>query len=149
MATHDPAQHDIRPEGNAPTPKRLHIGLWAAQGLLALVFAMAGAFKLLTPIAELAGKLSWIQDSSPWLVRFIGASEVAGALGLILPSVTRIAPKLTALAALGLAVVMVLGAGVHVMHAEANRLPVNVILGGLAAFVAWGRLRAAPILPRN
>lgn len=149
MTPANPAHRDTHLEGNTPPNKRLHIGLWIAQGLLALVFTMAGAFKLLTPIDELAGKMSWIQESSPWLVRFIGASEFAGALGLILPSLTRIAPKLTALAALGLAVVMVLGAGVHVMHGEADRLPVNVILGALAAFVAWGRLRAAPIPPRN
>lgn len=130
------------------TPRGLHIGLWVAQGLLALGFGMAGSMKLLTPIADLAEKMSWVKDSSPALVRFIGAAELAGALGLILPSLTRILPKLTVLAALGLLVVMILGGAVHVMHGEANRLPVNVLLGGLAGFVAWGRLRAAAIPPR-
>lgn len=135
-------------ESAAPS-KGLHTGLWLAQGLLALAFAMAGTFKLLTPIADLAAKMSWIQDASPILVRFIGATELAGALGLILPSVTRIQPKLTVLAALGLVLVMALGAGVHLMHGEANRLPVNIFLGGLAGFVAWGRWRAAAIPPRS
>lgn len=130
------------------TPRGLHIGLWVAQGLLALGFGMAGSMKLLTPIADLAEKMSWVKDSSPALVRFIGASELAGALGLILPSLTRILPKLTVLAALGLLVVMILGGAVHVMHGEANRLPVNFLLGGLAGFIAWGRLRAAAIPPR-
>lgn len=130
------------------TPRGLHIGLWVVQGLLALGFGMAGGMKLLTPIADLAEKMSWVKDSSPALVRFIGTSELAGALGLILPSLTRILPKLTVLAALGLLVVMILGGAVHVMHGEANRLPVNVLLGGLAGFVAWGRLRVAAIPPR-
>ncbi|MBL9006949.1 MAG: DoxX family protein [Myxococcales bacterium] len=133
----------------AAAGKGLNTGLWLAQGLLALAFGMAGTFKLVTPIADLAAKMSWIQDASPLLVRFIGASELAGALGLILPSVTRILPKLTVLAALGLIVVMVLGAGVHLMHGEANRLPVNLFLGGLAGFVAWGRWRVAAIPPRS
>jgi len=135
---------------NNPTSSRsLHTGLWVAQGLLALVFGMAGAFKLLTPIADLASKMSWVQDTSPALVRFIAVSELAGALGLILPSATRIAPKLTGLAAIGLLVIMVLGAGVHLMHGEASRLPGNLLLGSLAGFIAWGRLRAAAIPPRS
>ena len=149
VPSEQPAPATPSPAAGIPaSSRRLHMGLWVAQGLLALVFGMAGSLKLFAPIADLAEKMSWVKDSSPALVRFIGASELAGALGLILPSLTRILPKLTGLAALGLLLVMILGGAVHVLHGEANRLPVNVLLAGLAGFIAWGRLRAAAIPPR-
>jgi predicted tellurium resistance membrane protein TerC len=129
--------------------KGLHIGLWVAQVLLAVAFGMAGAMKTFTPLDELAQTLPWVAESGAGLVRFIGVSELAGALGLILPAATRIKPSLTALAALGLVVVMVLAAGFHVMRGEAQALPVNLVLGGLAAFVAWGRWKKQPIAPRS
>jgi len=81
-------------------------------------------------------------------VRFIGVSELVASVGLILPSVTRIAPKLTPLAAAGLVVIMVLAMGYHVRLGEMHALPNSIILGGLAAFVAWGRFRKVPIAPR-
>ncbi len=128
--------------------KGLRVTLWIVQGLLALGFGLAGFMKLTVPIAELAQKMSWVAEL-PGLVRFIGAAEIAGALGMILPSATKIAPKLTALAGVGLLVVMILAAGFHVMRGEGDKVPFNVILGGMAAFVAWGRFRAAPIVARS
>jgi uncharacterized membrane protein YphA (DoxX/SURF4 family) len=133
---------------SAAPSKGLHIGLWVAQVLLAILFGMAGVMKTFTPLNELAQKLPWVAESSAALVRFIGISELAGALGLILPAATRIKPALTPLAGLGLLVVMVLAAGFHVMRGEAQALPVNLILGGLAAFVVWGRWKKQPIAPR-
>src|SRR5262249_51778522 len=103
---------------------------------------------LTTPIADLALKMPWVADL-PTLVRFIGAAEVAGAIGLILPAATRIRPSLTPLAAVGLTTVVVFAAAFHLSRGEAQAVPVNVVLGGLAAFVAWGRFKKAPILPRT
>jgi hypothetical protein len=128
--------------------KALHISLWVVQVLLAAAFAMAGVMKATMPIAELAVKLPWVADL-PALTRFIGISEIAGALGLILPAATRILPKLTPLAAAGITLVMVLATGFHVMRGEIQALPVTIVLGGLAAFVAWGRNGRAPIAPRT
>lgn len=133
----------------ASAGKGLHVGLWVAQVLLAVAFGMAGAMKAFTPIGELAGSLPWVSEVPAALVRFIGASELAAALGLVLPAATRIRPGLTVLAAGGLVLVMVLAAIFHLMRGEAGALPVNVLLGGLAAFVAWGRARKAPIPARN
>ena len=118
------------------------------QLLLAAAFGMAGVMKSTMPMADLTAAMGWPGDVPPTLVRFIGASELAGALGLVLPSATRIRPLLTPLAAIGLVIVMVLAALFHVSRGEAFALPVNIVLGGLAAFVAWGRLRRAPIFPR-
>jgi putative oxidoreductase len=131
------------------TSRPLHIGLWVVQVLLAASFAMAGFTKLTTPIAALGAMMPWTADFPELLVRFIGLSEVLGAVGLIVPALTRIQPKLTGWAAAGLVVMMVLASFVHLSRGEASMLPVNLGLAALAAFVAWGRLKAAPIAPRR
>lgn len=132
----------------APPSKALHIALWVAQVLLALAFGMAGVMKSFTPLAELATKLPWVASSPAALVRFIGVSELAAAIGLILPAATRIKPSLTPLAGAGLVVIMVLALAFHAVHSEFSAFPVNLVLGGLAAFVAWGRFKKAPIQSR-
>ena len=131
------------------TSKGLHIGLWVVQGLLAVAFGMAGAMKTFTPLPELAASLPWVLDVPAALVRFIGISELAAAFGLVLPSLLRVQPRLTALAGAGLVVVMVLASIFHLSRGEAAALPANFVLGGLAAFVAWGRTRKAPIQARK
>jgi putative oxidoreductase len=128
--------------------KALNIALWVAQVLLGLAFLMAGVMKTTKPIADLAVNMTWVARVPPGEVRFIGAAELLGALGLLLPSLTRIMPKLTVLAALGLVVVMILAAAHHLMHGEAKMVPINVVLGGIALFIAWGRWQKAPITPR-
>ena len=70
-------------------------------------------------------------------------------MGLVLPSLTRILPRLTPIAAKGLLIIMILAAGHHLMNGEAKFVPVNAVLGGLALFVAWGRWKKAPIPPRG
>ena len=129
--------------------KGLSIALWSAQVLLAIAFGMAGLTKATTPLADLAAQMPWTTTMPGGLVRFIGFAELAGALGLLLPSLTRLKPVLTPLAAAGLAVVMVLASILHATRGELAILPVNVLLGAVAAFVAWGRFRKAPIAPRS
>ena len=109
--------------------------LWIAQGLLAAVFAFAGASKLITPPEMLA-------MMSPFpvaFVQFIGVCEVLGALGLILPLALKIRPELTAFAALGLTVIMV-GATLSTLAIGAGVLALMpFVLGVLTAGVAYGR----------
>ena len=127
--------------------KGLKVGLWVAQGLLAVAFTGAALMKLTQPYDVLATQQAWVKLFSADVVKLIGTVELLGVLGLILPSVTRILPVLTPIAAVGLALTMV-GAGLT--HLRIGELPVpNVILGGLAAFVAWGRFTRAPIAPRG
>jgi hypothetical protein len=133
-----------------PSSKSLHISLWVVQILLALLFGMAGAAKLLMPLEELAAQGMSHAVNLPWPTeRFIGVSELLGAIGLVLPAATGIQPKLTGFAAIGLVTVMFLGAGYHVVYDEVAAVPVPLVLGGLAAFVAWGRLVKSPISPRG
>ncbi len=68
---------------------------------------------------------------------------------MILPAATRIQPRLTGLAGIGLATVMVLATIFHISRGEPEVIPVNLVLGSLAAFVAWGRLVRAPIEKRT
>src|SRR5580704_4146193 len=106
----------------------MHIALWAAQILLAVLFLMTGAMKAFMPLDEVARTMRWVPDVPVGLVRFIGLAELAGALGLILPSATKIQPKLTPLAAVGLGVVVLLGASLHFTRGEGALTPLNLIL---------------------
>jgi putative oxidoreductase len=141
---------DIRPasEAAAPVSKGWNVALWIVQVLLAAAFGMAGIMKTTAPIAELAQKMVWPGAVPAPLVRFIGASEFAAALGFILPAATRIRPRLTPLAGTGIVVIMLLASIFHVTRGEFQALPFNLVLGALAAFVAWGRFRKAPIAAR-
>jgi len=100
------------------------------------------------PLDELAQKMTFVSAVPPALVRFIGVSELAGAIGLVLPALTRVRPGLTPLAAAGLATIMLLAALFHVPRGEFAALPMNFALGAVALFIAWGRWRKAPVAPR-
>jgi putative oxidoreductase len=129
-------------------PQRLNILLWILQVILGGMFIMAGFMKVMTPMEELVTKVPIAKDM-PELIRFIGVSELLGGLGLILPSLLRIQPKLTVWAGYALALVMVLAAGYHIMHGEYSAILFNLILGGIAFFIAWGRSKKAPIAAKG
>ena len=114
--------------------------LWIAQGLLAVLFGMAGVMKSSMPIPRLASMLKWPGAAPHWLTRFIGVSELAGGIAMILPIMLDILPWLTPLAAAGFIVIQILGIGVHAQRKElAQTLPINIVLLGLSAFVLAGR----------
>jgi DoxX-like family len=122
--------------------KGLTIALWIAQSLLALTFVGTGIWKLATPIADLAAKMPWMGQVSPRFLHATAVFDILGGLGVLLPSVTRIKPGLTVLAALGCAALMACAIVFHVSRGEAAKTPFNFLLVALALFVAWGR-RAA------
>ncbi len=119
--------------------------LWIIQVLLALLFLFAGGTKLVLPLEVLTSMGSPNQILLPGLfIRFIGVCEVLGALGLILPGLLRIRPGLTPLAAAGLVIIMI---GATVLSFAADGVGpalVPLVVGILAAFVAYGRWRLAP-----
>jgi uncharacterized membrane protein YphA (DoxX/SURF4 family) len=117
----------------------MNIFLWILQVLLALAFLGAGTLKLITPKKKLRERMAYVDDFSEPTVKLIGAAEVLGALGLILPAATGIAPILTPLAATGLAITMIGAAVVHVRRGEAKQTPVNAVLFAIAVIIAWGR----------
>ena len=115
----------------------MKIALWIVQVLLALVFIASGSMKLFA-FDQFAASAPALADQRG-LVTFIGIAELAGALGLILPGLTRIAVHLTAWAAAGLATIMFLATVFHLSRGEISHAVVTVILLTLAGFVAWGR----------
>lgn len=132
------------------TPGRaLRISLWAAQIVLAFLFIAAGYVKLTTPIPQLAAMMPWAGQYSETFVRSIALVDLAGGIGILLPALTRILPRLTVLAALGCAVLQVIALLFHLSRGEAAVTPLNVVLLALALFVLWGRNNKAPIAPRQ
>jgi uncharacterized membrane protein YphA (DoxX/SURF4 family) len=125
-----------------------NIATWVAQVILALLFGMAGALKTFTPMAELATKIPWTAEVPAMLVRFIGVSELLGAIGILLPAALRIRPRLTPLAAAGLALVMALAILFHLSRGEAQVIGLPLVLAALSAFVAWSRIRKVPVQER-
>ena len=115
----------------------MNITLWVIAGLLAAAFAAAGLMKLAQPKAKLAESgMAWTEDFSDGQVKGIGAVEVLGAIGLILPAALDIAPILSALAAAGLVITMLIATVVHARRGEKSSMPITLVLAALAAFVA-------------
>jgi len=120
----------------------MNIALWIAQGLLAAIFLFAGGMKLVLPIEEMTKQMPIPLPG--WFLRFTGVIEVLGAIGVILPWLVRIRPGLTPLAAAGLVIVMI-GATVYTLAAgDVASALISLVVGALAAFVAYGRWRLTP-----
>jgi hypothetical protein len=118
----------------------MNILLWIIQVLLALLFLFAGGMKLIIPADVLQAQAPPdVMRFSNAFMKFIGLCEVLGALGLVLPGITRVKKGLTALAAVGLTILMIGAVVVSVMGggAKAGITPLIVCL--LCAFVAYGR----------
>ncbi len=124
----------------------MNITLWVLQGLLALVFLMAGLMKATQSREKLASQMGWVEDFSQGQIRAIGILEVLGALGLLLPALTGILPTLTPLAAAGLSLTMVGAFLAHLRREnETQKMIGNVVLFALALFVAYGRFVLFPL----
>jgi putative oxidoreductase len=131
-----------------PSRRRLSMALWIAQILLAAFYGLTGTLKVSLPITQLAEMLHWPGLYGETFTRFLGVCELAGAFGLLLPSATRILPRLTLLAAAGLMLLQICAVSYHASQGEFQRLPLNVVLIAVTAFIFWGRWRKAPIRPR-
>lgn len=113
----------------------MNVLAWILQVVLALAFVGAGAMKLSTPKEKLRERMAWVEGFQPGQIKAIGAAEVLGALGLILPAVTKIAPVLTPLAALGLFLTMVGAVITHVRLKEAVSQYIPALALGLLSLV--------------
>jgi hypothetical protein len=105
--------------------------------LLGAFFLGAGYGHASMPIGELAQSAPWAADVPVALVRFIGIAEMVGGAGLILPGVTRIAQRLTWMAAACLSLIMLLAVAFHIWRDEP--FIIQLVVGLAAAAVAWGR----------
>lgn len=106
------------------------IALWVVNVLLAVAMLGAGTMKLIKSREDLlAAGMAWVQDAAPAAIKAVGGIEILGAIGLIAPLATGIAPILTPLAAVGLAVVMLGAVALHVRRKESivPALPLAVV----------------------
>ncbi|MGW6621777.1 DoxX family protein [Nocardia sp. NPDC055002] len=131
----------------APLPSHnrsrgMNIVVWIVSGLLAAMFLLAGSMKLAKSKEQLVAdpKMGWAEPFPEGLIKFIGAAEVAGAVGLILPGVFDIATWLVPAAAIGLAVIMAGAAVTHGRRGEWSNVVMTVVLLALAVFVAVERI---------
>lgn len=122
----------------------MEIVVWVLQLVVAFALLGSGVVKLVRPRPALVSSgMGWADDFSDGGVKGIGALEVVGALGMLLPAFTGIVPVLVPLAALGLALVM---AGAVVVHVRRGESPVPaLVLGVLALAVAVLRFGPYPL----
>lgn len=126
----------------------MNIALWILQVLLGIYFVFVGVTHFNVP-PGLPEAMSWMYELSSGLHYFSGTAEILGGLGLVLPGLFKIQTRLTPLAGAGLALVM-LGAIVwHLQRGEVSNIFINLILAGLAGFIAYGRWRLSPLQDRG
>ncbi|HLK20678.1 MAG TPA: DoxX family protein [Bryobacteraceae bacterium] len=127
--------------------------LWILQVLFGVSFSITGFGKILwyKPALwnEALHQVPWLSAVPQDLAVFIGIAEFLGGIGLILPALTGVKPKLTPLAAIGLTLVMILAAGFHIARGEYGFVLLNVILAAVSALIAYGRLVVRPIAPAS
>ena len=124
------------------SPKTVNRLLWTAQTLAALLFLFAGVSKFLMPVDKMQqGPIVF----SIAFLHFIGICESLGALGLILPGVTRIQTWLTPLAAAGLTIIMIGATTVTIIGMGVAPAIFPAVVGIVTVWVAYGRTRIAPI----
>ena len=118
----------------------MNVVLWIIAAVLAVAFLGAGSMKLLRTKEQLAASgMGWVESWQPTTIKLIGALEVLGAIGLILPAALDIAPIFVPLAALGLVIIMIGAIVVHSRRKENQMVIGNLVLLALAVVVVWGR----------
>ena len=124
----------------------MNVTLWILQALLAAAFAAHG-WMLVAPPPEL---LPIINEQLGVAFRlFLGVAEIAGAVGLLLPAMTRTLPWLTPLAAACLALVVASATVLHLLRSELSASGITAALFVVAAGVAYARWRVRPIASRG
>ena len=115
----------------------MHVAYWVIAALLAAIYVFGGAKKLLQSQDQLRPMMGWVDAMPMPLVRTIGLLEVLGAVGVILPPLTGIAPGLAIAAAIGLAIIQIGAFALHLSRHELADLPLNAVLLVLAVAAAW------------
>jgi uncharacterized membrane protein YphA (DoxX/SURF4 family) len=126
----------------APPRKGLHVTLWVVQVLLALLFLFAGAMKFIMPPAEMTKQMPSMPIN---FLYFIGVCELLGGLGMVLPGLLKVRTGLTPLAAAGLVIIMIGAVVISYQVQGPQGIALPLVVGILAAFVAYGRWRLVPL----
>lgn len=113
------------------------VAYWIVAVLLALLYLFSGGIKVVRSPDQLRPMMGWIDTMPLRLVRTIGVLEVLGAVGLVLPPLTHVAPALALAAAVGLVLVQVGAISLHLSRREARLIGLNVVLLVLAGVAIW------------
>ena len=111
--------------------------LWIVQGVLAVMYLLAGVPKLVMSPEQMAAP-GPIQLPVAF-IRFIGVCEILGAIGMVVPGLTGIKPGLTPLGAAGLVIIMIGATVINLVDGPAPAAILTVALGAMCAFVVYGR----------
>jgi uncharacterized membrane protein YphA (DoxX/SURF4 family) len=125
----------------------MNILLWILQCLLALLFIFSGSMKFVMSVQEMNSQAPVVLPGL--FLHFIGVCEILGGLGLILPSLLRIKPGLTPLAAAGLAFITAGATVITLMGPMMGLVLLPLVTCVLCGFVAYGRWRLRPIAARR
>jgi hypothetical protein len=115
----------------------MHVAYWVIAALLAAIYVFGGVKKVVQSADQLRPMMGWVDVMPMRLVRTIGLLEVLGAIGVILPPLTGIAPGVAVAAAIGLGLIQIGAFALHLSRHELSDLPLNVVLLALAVAAAW------------
>lgn len=113
------------------------IAYWIVAAILAFFYLYSGGSKVVRSKEQLQPMMGWVERTPAGVVKLIGLLEVLGAIGIILPPLTDIAPWLAIVAAAGLVAVQVGGIIVHLSRGERKIIGLNVGALVLAAVAVW------------
>lgn len=126
----------------------MNIFLWVLQVIFGIYFLFVGVSHFIIP-PNLPEPMSWMYELPAWLHWVSGTAEILAGLGLILPGVTKIQPRLTIFAALGIVVLMIGAAVWHLTRGEPFNIGQNILLAAIAGFIAYGRWKLSPLPERG
>lgn len=118
--------------------KAINITLWVAQVILAASFIWAASLKLFQSADKLAQMWPWTAEN-PGLVKLTGVLDLLAGLGLVLPMLIQLKPKLTVYAAYGTIALMIAASIFHITRGEASQIGINIFFFLVSVFIAWGR----------
>ena len=139
------ARSSLPPQASS-SGKALNIVLWILQAILAVFFVTIGSIKFLTPAERLAQMFRWTGEH-PTLVIITATSDILIGLGLLLPALTRIAPRLTVIAIVGGCLLQLCAITFHLSRGEP--ITINLVILPLLLFLLWGRGWRLPISARR
>ena len=117
----------------------LNGSLWVAQAFVFAALCLGGVMKLTMPVGRISKLFAWTGAVPEPFLRFIGGVDLAGGVGILMPELTRVLPRLTEWAAVGCILLMTAAIVFHARRGELRETPFNFVVLGVCAFVAWGR----------
>ncbi len=121
----------------------MNVVLWVVQVVLALAFFGAG-FDQAFVYDDASRRMAWVAALPKRFAVVLGALEMLGAIALVVPALVGVMPWLTAVSALGLAVLMGFAVAYHVTRREIPQIAFSATFGVVSALVAVGRFFVAP-----